>query len=151
CLRARELVIARRCNDHLNAHHARELEAKDRDAAGALQQHGLTGDQLCVLPYGVPNGDARTGEGRALLQRQVRWNFYDPVVLQHRIFRKHAIDGAAKRTCVDIGRRLATGPALEEAPGDTVADLHAGNTGTTSMTSPAPSDSGMRFSRTGIR
>src|SRR5262249_4392953 len=86
CLRTRELVIARRCNDHLNAHHARELQAKDRDTAGALQQHGLTSDQFCVLPHGVPSGDARTGEGRTLLQRQVRRNFYDPVLLQHRIF-----------------------------------------------------------------
>src|SRR6516162_5349691 len=79
-LRTRELVVARRRNDHLNAHHARELEAEDRDATGALQQHRLTGDQLCVLHHRVPNRDARTGEGRALLQRQVRWNFYDPAM-----------------------------------------------------------------------
>src|SRR6516225_9677334 len=78
----------------------------------------------------IPNGDARTGEGRPLLQRQVRRNFYDPVLLQHRIFRKHAVDAAAKRACVDIGRRIATDPALKEAPGDTIADLHAGDPGT---------------------
>src|SRR5262249_51911565 len=123
CLRTCELVIARRCDDRLNAHHARELEAEDRDATGALQQHGLAGNELCVLHHRVPNGDASTWEGRALLQRQVRWKFYDPVLLQHRIFRKHAVDAAAKRTCVDIGWRIATGPALEKAPGDTVADL----------------------------
>src|SRR5262245_35063942 len=82
CLRTRELVIARRRNDRLNAHHARELEAKDRDTAGALQQHRLTGDQLCVLPHRVPNGDARTGEGRALLKAQVRRSFYHPARLQ---------------------------------------------------------------------
>jgi len=63
-------------------------------------------------------------------QRQVRWKFYDPVLLQHRIFRKHAIDAAAKRACVDIGRRLAAGPALKEAAGDAIADLHAGDTRT---------------------
>src|SRR5215469_6757612 len=90
CLRTCELVVARRRNDHLNAHHARELEAEDRDAAGPLQQHRLTGDQPCVLHHGVPNRDDSTWEGRALLQRQVRWNFYDSVLLQHRIFRKHA-------------------------------------------------------------
>src|SRR5262249_45600714 len=129
-LRTRELVIARRRDDHLNAHHARELEAEDRDATGPLQQHRLTGDQLCVLHHRVPNGDASTWEGRTLLQRQVRWNFYDPVLLQHRIFRKHAVDAAAKRACVDIGRRLATGPALKEAPGDAVADLHTRDAGT---------------------
>src|SRR5215831_3784553 len=129
-LRTRELVIARRRNDHLNAHRARELEAEDRDATGALQQRGLAGDEFCVLHHGVPNRDGSTGEGRALFQRQVRWNFYDPVLLQHRVFPKHAIDAAAKRACVDIGRRLATGPALKEAPGDAVADPHAGDTGT---------------------
>ena len=36
CLRTRELVIARRGDDHLNAHRTRELEAKDRDATGPL-------------------------------------------------------------------------------------------------------------------
>src|ERR1700751_4528572 len=80
--RSRELVIARRGDDRLNAYHARELEAEDRDATGPLQQHGLTGDQLCVLHHRVPNGDARTGEGCALLERQVPWNLYDPVLLQ---------------------------------------------------------------------
>src|SRR5215467_4305899 len=50
--------------------------------------------------------------------------------LQHRIFRKHAVDAAAKCACVDIGKRLATGPALKEAPADAVADLHASDTGT---------------------
>ena len=70
-------------------------------------------------------------QGRvAILQRQVRRNFYDPVLLQHRIFRKHAVDTATKRACVDIGRRLAAGPALEETSGDAVADLHARDAGT---------------------
>src|SRR5262245_44923576 len=129
CLRTRDLVIARRCNDHLNSHRARELEAEDRDAASPQQQHCLTGDQLCVLHHRVPSGDACTGEGCTLLQRQMPWNFYDPVLLQHRIFRKHAVDAASKRACVDIGRRLAAGPALKETPGNAVADLHAGHTG----------------------
>src|SRR5262249_58314700 len=66
----------------------------------------------------------------ALLQRQVPWKLYDPLFLQHRVFRKRAVDAASKRACVDIGRRLATGPALKEAPSDTVADLHASDTGT---------------------
>src|SRR5262249_21023116 len=101
-LRTPELVIARRRDDRPNAHDARELEAEDRDAAGPLQQHGLSGDQFCVFHYGIPNRDARTGEGCALLQRQVRWKFYDPVLLQHSIFRKHPIDAASKRACVDI-------------------------------------------------
>jgi hypothetical protein len=63
-----ELVVARRGDDRLHAHGVRELQAEHRDAAGALQQHGLAGDHLAVLHHGVPHGDAGAGQGRALLQ-----------------------------------------------------------------------------------
>src|SRR2546430_16051581 len=33
------------------------------------------------------------------------------------IFRKHAVDAASKRACVDIGRRLPTSPPLKKTPG----------------------------------
>jgi hypothetical protein len=46
------------------------------------------------------------GMSCALLQRQVPWKLYDPVLLQHRIFRKHAIDAATNRTVLALARAV---------------------------------------------
>jgi hypothetical protein len=40
----RKLLVARRRDDDLQAHCVRQLQPEDRDAAGALQQDGLAGD-----------------------------------------------------------------------------------------------------------
>ena len=66
---------------------------------------------------------------RALLQRQMRRNFDDAVLLQHGIFGEHAVDPAAERARLHVGRRLAARPALKEAAGNAVADLYPGDAG----------------------
>ena len=110
-----------------HAHGMGELQAEDRDAAGALQQHGLPGDQLGVHHHGVPRGDCGARQRRALLERQMRRDFDDAVLLQHGIFGEHAVDRAAERARLHILARLAARPALEEAARDLVADLHTGD------------------------
>ena len=55
------------------------------------------------------------GQGRALLQRQVRRDFHRALLLQHDVFRQHAVDGAAERGRLHVGRRLAAGPALRRS------------------------------------
>jgi len=54
----------------------------------------------------------------------VRRNFYDAVFLEQGVFGEHAINAAAERAFVRVGRRLAAAPALKEIPGDAIANLH---------------------------
>ncbi len=42
-LGARKLLVARRYDDRDDASSVRELQGEDRDAAGALQEHGAAG------------------------------------------------------------------------------------------------------------
>ena len=100
-----------------------ELQAEDRDAAGALQQDGVAGFELGVLHHGVPGGDAGAGQRRALLQRQMRRDFHHAVLFQQRIVREHAVDAAAERAGMRVGRGLAARPALKEIAGDAIARL----------------------------
>ena len=69
------------------------------------------------------------GKRRALLEREVRGDFHRALLLQHDVFRQHAVDAAAERGRLHVGRRLAARPALEEVAGDLVADLDAGDAG----------------------
>src|SRR5262245_37116327 len=52
-------------------------------------------------------------------------DFHHALLLEHDVFGEHAVDGAAERTLLHVGRRLAAGPALEEVAGDLVANLDA--------------------------
>ena len=62
--------------------------------------------------------------------RQRRRNLHHALLLQHHVFRQHAVDAAAEGAGLHIRGGLAAGPALEEAAGDLVTDLHAGDAGT---------------------
>src|SRR6516164_9262844 len=55
----------------------------------------------------------------------MRRDFHDAVFLKQGVICKHAVDAAAERTFVYIGRRGAAAPALKEIPSDTVADPHS--------------------------
>jgi hypothetical protein len=126
---ARELLVARRGDDHLRAHQPGELQREDRDPAGALYQHALPGDDAPVLGERVPGGDRGARQRGALLERQVGGQRHHAVLLEHDVLRQHAVAAAAERALVGVGRRRAAPPALEEAAGDAVADLEAGHAG----------------------
>ena len=72
---------------------------------------------------------AGAGQRRALFERQVRGDFHRALLLQHDVFRQHAVDGAAERGGLHVRRRLAAGPAREEIAGHLVADLHPRDAG----------------------
>jgi hypothetical protein len=54
----------------------------------------------------------------------MRRHLHHALLFEQRVFRQHAVDRATERVGLHIGWRLATRPALEEAAGDLVADLH---------------------------
>jgi hypothetical protein len=107
----------------------RELQAEDRDAASALQQHGLSRHQLGVIEHRLPGGHRGTGQRCALVDRKMRGDFDDAFLFQHHIFGQHAIDAAAERRSVHMRARLAARPALEETAGDLVAGFDACDAG----------------------
>src|ERR1700733_197787 len=59
----------------------------------------------------------------------MRRNFYDAVFFQEGVIGEHAVDAAAKRARMHIGRRLAALPALKEITGDAIAGLEAADAG----------------------
>jgi hypothetical protein len=73
----------------------------------------------------VPSRQRGARQRRTFFDGQGRRNLYDALLLQHHIFGQHAIDAAAKGACLDIRGRLSSRPALEEAAGDLVTNLHA--------------------------
>ena len=121
---ARELLVAERCGDHRRAHQLGELQAEDRDTAGALHQHRVAGGDLAVFGERVPRGDAGAGQARAFLVRQMRRQLHHAVFFQHDVFGEHAVDAAAERAGVGVGRCEAAGPALEEIAGHAIAGFH---------------------------
>ena len=77
-----------------------------------------------MLGERVPCRDRRARQRRALLERQVGGELHHAVLFQHRVLREHAVDAAAERAQRGVGEKRAGDPALEEAAGDAVADLH---------------------------
>jgi hypothetical protein len=128
-LGARKLRVARRGNDRNDASRVSELQAEDGDAAGALQQHRLAGDQLGVIEHRLPGGHCGAGQRRALVDRKMRRDFHDAFFFQHHIFGQHAVGAAAERGRVHMRSGLAAGPALEEAAGDLVTGFDAHDAG----------------------
>ncbi len=72
----------------------------------------------------MPDRHRRAGQRRALLQRQMRWNFYSAIFLEHGVFREHTVDATAQRALVHVGCRRTATPALKEVARDAIADLH---------------------------
>jgi hypothetical protein len=54
-------------------------------------------------------------------------DFHHAVLFEERVVGEHAVDAAAERAQVHVGRRLAAGPALEEVAGDAIAGFDAGD------------------------
>ena len=99
----------------------------------------------------MPGRDGGARQRRAFFEDRCCRKFDDTFLFQHHVFGEHAIEAAAERERVHVRAGLAGRPALEEAAGDLVAGFDPRTPGPTSTTSPAPSDSGMTFSRTGMR
>src|SRR6516165_9300463 len=106
------------------------FQFENRNAAGPLQQHRTAGLELGVLDHRMPDRNRRAGKRRAFLQRQVRRDFYGAVFLEHGVFGEHAVNSAAERAFVRVGRWRATAPALKEISGNVVANFHSRHPGT---------------------
>ena len=77
-----------------------------------------------MFDQGVPGRQRGARQRRTFFDGQWCWTLYDALLLQHHVFRQHAVDTAAEGARLHIRGRLSSRPALEEAPSDLVADLH---------------------------
>src|ERR1700730_7590147 len=121
-----------------------QLYAEDRDATRALHQDGLAGNDLAVFDQGVPRRYCSARQRRTLFDGQGRWNLYDALLLQHHVFRQHAVDAAAEGASPPDQR-------WKKQPATLSPTFTRVTPAPTSVTSPAPSESGTILSRTGIR
>ena len=60
-----------------------ELQAEDRDAAGALQDHRIAGFKTGILEQPAPGGETCAGQGRDLLVGEELRDLRDPVLAKH--------------------------------------------------------------------
>src|SRR5690606_41003648 len=72
--RARELRVARARDDRPRPGRRRELQAHDRHAARALEQHVVAGFELAALEERDPGRDADARQRRCLLEAQMLRN-----------------------------------------------------------------------------
>ena len=109
------------------------------------------GDDAGMLGERVPRRDRRARQGRAFLERQVGRQLDHAVLLEHRVVAQHAVDAAAERAGMGVGGGAPPTQRWKKQPATRSPTLTRVTSGPTSTTSPAPSDSGMRFGLVGIR
>jgi ATP-dependent helicase HrpB len=92
---ARQLVITRAGDDRLCTRRHRELQTEYRHPACAFQQHVIAGLHPAARHEAVPGSHRRTGQRRAFLVRQMRWQRNQALFTQRYVLRQHPVDIAA--------------------------------------------------------
>ncbi len=116
-----ELFIARRRHDHARTGCSGQLQRKHRYTARAQHENGISRLHSAHGADCVPRCDARACQGGTLLEAQRLGDRYRVVLIEHPVFREHAVRGRAQRH--EPPRRGALGPGLEEGPGHAIAGL----------------------------
>jgi hypothetical protein len=82
--------------DHLSAQQSRELQRENRDAAGPLGQHRVSGGYAAMAGQRHPGGHGGARQGRSLLKREIAGHRDCRFLVDHRVFREHAVEVGAK-------------------------------------------------------
>jgi hypothetical protein len=98
-----------------------------------------------------PSGDCGTWQSGGFLERQVIRHVNERLLVQHRVFRQHAVEIGAEPVGQIVGLDRAAEPAQMEATGNPVAILTRLTPSPMAATSPAPSEGGMTPSLVGPR
>ena len=123
------------------------MQREDGDAAGALDQDGGTGLEVGATES-VPGGNGGAGECRGFFKAKVVGNADQAGFVEQDVFGEHAVDVAAERASDVVGSGRTVEPVLHEDAGDAIAGLaNAVTPAPMAVTSPAPSEQGMRGRR----
>lgn len=98
-----QLFGAARGDDRLGSEHAGDLQAEQRDTAGAEQQHRLASLQLAQCDQRRPRGHPRHREGRGLLHRQGHRGVDDGGGRRDPVFGQRALGVDAERVQPSLG------------------------------------------------
>ena len=120
-----------------------ELHREERDAAGALDQHVVAGNERGQSGQRTPRRQRGAGQRCGLEVGQVRRDVHEPVLGYAHDFGHRSVEWTAERLRETGERRLAGDPALEEARQTRSPTLTRVTPGPVSTTVPTPSETGI--------
>ena len=118
-----ELFIRRAGKDDSCAVRFGDLQPKEGDAAGSLDQHRFAGTQVALLHKGVPGRERGAGQGGRLLKGERVRDADHAVRGKDAIRGKDTIDRTAERRFANGLRDLAIGPFLKKQTGHAITGL----------------------------
>ena len=107
----------------------RDLEAEEGDAAGALDEDGLSGSEVALVYEGVPGGETGAGKRCGFVVGEVGGRDGEGIFGEYQVLGEGARDGIAEGIEGFLGGGCAIDPAGAVAGEYAVADLEARNVG----------------------
>src|SRR5437763_6680155 len=145
-----QLLLGGRGSDYSSARSFRELQREQRYTTRAKDQHRITGLHLAAHHQASPGGDSRAGE-RCRLRVRVTCRCLGEGMRRHaHVLAGIAVNSISRYIPPGGGRHFASQPIGPKGADDVICDLELIDMSPTAITSPAPSDIGMRPSAHGI-